>query len=133
MKYQILEHTADLKIKVFGKDKKELFENVLIGMFEGAEYKGEDKKVKRKIKVSSSDLPSLLVDFLSEVLYLSETNWEVYHKIQFAEFDDKNLKATLIGKKLERIGVQIKGATWHGLDLHQKKDRTWEATILFDI
>ncbi len=32
-KYEILEHKADLKIRVFGKDLKELFENAAEGMF----------------------------------------------------------------------------------------------------
>jgi SHS2 domain-containing protein len=31
------------------------------------------------------------------------------------------------------MGVHIKGVTYHGLDIHQEKDGTWQATILFDI
>ena len=132
-KYEILEHKADLKIRVHGKDKKELFENAMIGMFKSARYEKEDREMKRKIKVSSLDLPSLLVDFLSEALYLSEVNQEVYNNIQFTKFGDKNLEGILLGKKLKRIGVVIKGVTYHDLDIHQKKDKTWQATILFDI
>ena len=134
-KYEILEHKADLKIRAFGRTKEELFENAMIGMFESAEYKEDVKgqKSKVKIKVSPLDLPSLLVDFLSEALYQSETNREVYNKIQFKKFDEKNLEGILFGKKLENIGVIIKGVTYHDLDIHQRKDKTWEATILFDI
>ena len=33
-KYEILEHTADLKIRVFGKTKEELFLNSLLAMAE---------------------------------------------------------------------------------------------------
>jgi len=132
-KYKIIEHTADLKIRVFGKTKKELFKNAVIGMFEGARYEKGEEKVKRGFKVSSSDLSLLLVDFLSEVLYLSEVNGEVYEQIQFKKFSDQKAEGILTGKKLKRIGVQIKGVTHHNLDIHQKKDKTWEATILFDI
>jgi len=132
-KYEILEHKADLKIRAFGKTKEELFENAMIGMFEGARYEDEGKKIKKEIKVSSQDLLSLLVDFLSEILYLSEVNHQVYYQIQFKKFTDKNIEGILLGKKLKRIGVVIKGATYHDLDIHQKKDKTWEATILFDI
>ena len=134
-KYQVLEHTADLKIKAFGKDKKELFLNAMVGMFESAQYEVDEKSktLKRKVKIESLDLPSLLVDFLSEVLYLSETNWEVYKEIKFEKFSEKEIKATLSGKKLKRIGIQIKGVTYHNLDIHQKKDETWQATVLFDI
>jgi len=147
-KYEILEHISDLKIKALGKDKKEAFKNALLGMFGGARYKPISKiknftptpnfgvgasKSKREIKISSSDLQSLLVDFLSEALYLSEINQEVYYDVQFKKFSDKNIEGILSGKKLKRIGVQIKGVTYHGLDIHQKKDKTWEAILLFDI
>ena len=132
-KYEILEHKADLKIRAFGKTKEELFENVMIGMFEGARYQTEGKEIRRKIKVSSLDLPSLLIDFLSELLYLAEVNREVYQKAQFKNFSEKELETTLIGKKLKRMGVHIKAATYHNLDIHQRKDGVWEAKVLFDI
>lgn len=133
MRYEVLEHKADLKIRVFGKNKKKLFKNTMIGMFNSAKYEGADAKVKREIKISSLDLFSLLVDFLSETLYLSEVNHEVYYNIQFKKFSDKEIEGTLIGKKLKRIGAQIKGVTYHNLDIHQRKDKTWETTALFDI
>jgi len=131
--YEILEHKADLKIRVFGKNKKEVFSNALLGMFASAKYEGQGREVKKEIRISSLDLSSLLVDFLSEVLYLCETRKEIYEKIQFKKFTDQILEGILIGKKLKRIGVQIKGVTYHDLDIHQKKDKTWETTILFDI
>jgi len=132
-KFKILPHTADLKIRAFGRTKEELFENVMIGMFEEARYESEGEEIKKEIKISSLDLPSLLVDFLSEVLYLCEVNKEVYHKVLFKNLAEKELEGILIGKKLKRMGVHIKAVTYHELELHQKKDKSWQATILFDI
>ena len=91
-KYEILEHKADLKIKAFGKTKEELFENGMIGMFESAKYESRGKEIKRKIKVSSPDLHSLLVDFLSEILYLTETKKEVYQKLTLKSFPKMKLR-----------------------------------------
>ena len=135
IKYKILEHTADLKIKAFGKTKEELFENAMIGMFEGAKYERNLKSQisNLKVKVKSIDLPSLLVDFLSEVLYLVETKKLVFEKTKFQKITNNEIEAELIGKKLKRIGVQIKGVTYHDLKVSQRKDGIWEATILFDI
>jgi len=138
-KYKILPHTADLKIQAYGKTREELFGNTMVGMFESARYEPASveatvgKEIKKEIKIFSLDLPSLLVDFLSEVLYLSEVNQEVYDDIQFEKFTDKNIEGILIGKKLKRIGVVIKGVTYHDLQVHQRKDGIWEATVLFDI
>jgi SHS2 domain-containing protein len=135
MKYEILEHKADLKIRAFGKTREELFENAMVGMFEGAKYEKEAKsqKSKVKIKIKSIDLPSLLVDFLSEILYLVETKKLVFEKVEFKKFSENKIEANLIGRPLKRMGVHIKGVTYHDLDIHQEKDGTWEATVLFDI
>lgn len=132
-KFEILEHIADLKIRAFGRDKKELFLNAMIGMYRGARYVGKDKKTKREITISALDLPSLFVDFLNELLYLTEIHREVYETLQFKKFDNQHVGGILIGKKLKRMGVLIKGATYHQLQIHQKKNGTWEAVVLFDI
>jgi len=152
-KFELLEHKADLKIRAFGKDKEELFENAMIGMFEGARYEEEVKiqkpslatarrggrkgrspfrPSKFKIKISSLDFPSLLVDFLSEVLYLCETKKLVFEKVEFQKLTEKEMEGTLIGKPLKRMGVHIKGVTYHDLEIHQENGK-WQATILFDI
>ncbi len=134
MKFKILEHKADLKIKVFGKTKKELFENAMIGMQKAGKYerKAEGKSSKVKIEIKSVDLLSLLVDFLSEILYLIETKKLVFEKVKFKKFSDNEIEATLIGKELKRMGVHIKGVTYHDLKILQKNGK-FEAEILFDI
>ena len=133
-KYEVLEHRADLKIRAFGKDKGELFLNMLLGMTENqrAEIKSETK-IKRNIKIESLDLKALLVDFLSEALYLGQVNKEVYLDANFTKFTDIEIEGKLIGQKVERFGEDIKAVTYHDLDIHQRKDATWEATVLFDI
>jgi SHS2 domain-containing protein len=132
-KYEILEHLADLKIRAFGKTKEELFLNMMKGMMESVKPEGLTKGEKREIKISSSNLEALLVDFLSEVLYLSQTNKEIYKDIKFKKMTDTELEGELFGQKVERFGEDIKAVTYHGLEIHQKEDSTWEATVLFDI
>ncbi len=134
-KYEILEHRADLKIRVFGKDKKELFSNALFGMSESikAEVKKPEEKIKRRIKIKSADLLILLVDFLSGALYLSQVNKEIYFDIIFKKLTNQELKGELIGQKVSRFNEDIKAVTYHQLEVKQNKDGSWQATILFDI
>jgi len=133
-KFEILEHRADLKIRVFGKTKEELFENAMVGMLKSAKYEKEAKnqKSKIKIKIKSIDFPSLLVDFLSEVLYLVETKKLVFEKVEFKKLTENEIEATLIGRPLKRMGVHIKAVTYHDLKILQKEEG-FEAEILFDI
>jgi SHS2 domain-containing protein len=132
-KYEILEHKADLKIRAFGKTGEELFSNTLLAMTECQKGENFGPGVEREIKIKSPDLETLLVDFLSEVLYLSQVNREIYNNIKFKKFTDTEIKGELIGQKVKRFGEDIKAVTYHGLDIHQREDGIWEATILFDI
>jgi len=133
-KYEILEHKADLKIRAFGKTKEELFQNMLLGMSESQKPEIKSKgKIKREIKIKSLDLPFLLVDFLSEVLYLTQVNKETYSSIRFKKFSKNELEAELLGQKIKRFNEDIKAVTYHGLEISQKKDNILEAVVLFDI
>jgi len=133
-KYEILEHKADLKIRAFGGTKEELFSNILFGMAESQRPKIKIKeKTRREIKIKSLDLSTLLVDFLSEALYLSQVNKEVYFDAKFKKFSDREIEGELFGQKIERFDEDIKAATYHGLNIHRREGKTWEATVLFDI
>jgi len=139
--YEILEHKADLKIRAFGKTEEELFFNTLKGMTESLKPEVGEVPVERKIKISSPDLGALLIDFLSEVLYLIQTNKEIYTNINFKKLTDPStssgqvaeLDAEITGQKVERFGEDIKAVTYHDLDIHQNADGSWEATVLFDV
>lgn len=135
-KFEILPHTADLRIRAFGKTKKELFKNSLIGMssfIKKIVIKNKKFKVKRNIKVQSSDLNNLLIDFLSEVLTLSDINQEVYFDVKFEEFFNKSLRATIYGIKIERFDEDIKAVTYHEIDIKKNKKGLWQATVVYDI
>ena len=131
--YKILPHPADVKVQAFGKTKEELFANALKGMSDVLRPKRKTQSAKRKINARSLDLNSLLVDFLSEVLYLIQTNKEIYNNVKFTKFFDKELEAELTGSKVESFGEDIKAVTYHGLEIEKNKNGLYQATILFDI
>jgi len=132
-KYEILDHKADLKIKGFGKTKKELLENILFGMNEWLKPETTKTQTKRKIEISSPDFSFLLVDFLNELLYLSQTKKEVYFKVNFQTLTNTSIKGEVLGKKVKRFGEEIKAATYHDLKVFKNKKGMWEAVVLFDI
>lgn len=131
--YEILEHPSDLKILAFGKTKEELFLNMLRGMFLGAGAKTENQSiVSREIKIKSTDEQSLLVDFLSEALTLSDINNEAYFKVEFKKLTATELEAKIFGQSVEKMGLEIKAVTYHGVEIKKAK-YGWKAKVLFDI
>ncbi len=140
--YKILEHPADIKVQAFGKTKEEFFLNAMLGMKDVLRSKVQSpkSKVARRIKIRSLDLNALLVDFLSEVLYLSQVNKEVYDDVKFTKFSDPStgsgqaeLEGELFGNKIKSFGEDIKAVTYHGLEIEKNEQELWQATVLFDI
>jgi len=134
-KFEILLHITDLKIRALGKTKEKLFCHCLQAMIESmkSEVQKPEEKIKQTIKIKSLDLEALLVDFLNEVLYLTQVNREIYNNIKFTKLTDTELEGELIGQKVERFGEDIKAVTHHDLNIHRRKNGIWEAIVLFDI
>jgi len=130
--FEILDHSSDIRIKAFGDTKEELFLNAMEGMNAVLKPDLLKKTTNRRVVVNSFDLNALLVDFLSEVLYLSQVNKEIYIDVVFNKFSDKELEGELKGNKVESFSEDIKGVTYHDLKIEQKNG-SYEAVILFDI
>lgn len=135
MSYKVLEHTADLKIHVEGKSLADLFTEATLGMMdlmkpEDFEEKG---KTEREISLKSLDETTLLIDFMSEVLFLAHTNKEIYTKIDFEKLSETKLKAKLHGVPISEFKEDIKAVTYHEVDVKQNEKGKWETNLVFDI
>jgi len=123
-----------LKIRAYGKTKKELFLNMASGMQDALQPTTNNKQLTtRSLKIRASNLETLLVDFLSEILYLIQVNKEIYKDIKFKKFTDMEIRAELIGQKVASFGEDIKGVTYHDLEIKQNPMGIWQATVLFDV
>jgi SHS2 domain-containing protein len=133
-KFEILSHTADLRIKAMGKDTKELFSNMLKGLSSVMVGEVKDNEFKKKkITVKSQDIKALLVDFLNEVLYQSYIEKEIYTDVNFKKFSDQQIDAELIGRSVKRFNEDVKAATYHNLEFSKNEKGLFEATVIFDI
>jgi SHS2 domain-containing protein len=136
-KFEILEHTADLKIRARGKTKEELFANMAEGMFfnlvDSLQTTDDSKnRIKEKFKIESTDLGALLVDFLSQLNYLADLHNAIFDEFKIKIQDDKNLEAEVSGYKVKSFALEIKAVTYHDLVIKKEKGQ-WVAEVLFDI
>lgn len=143
--FEIVSHTADIKIRVYGTSLNELFRHALIGMFQvihpkipGSEVRNErvickNLPVRREVEIRATDREALLVDFLSEALCFSDMYNEAYLDAYIQELTDTHIKATLYGTEI--IGfevVEIKAVTYHELTIKEINNQ-WQVDIVFDI
>lgn len=143
--FEQLPHTADIKIRVYGKTKKELFRNALIGMFQvirplvaGCHVENDlvvcpSLPEHHDISLDSPDQEALLVDFLSEALYLSDVYNQAYLDADVHELTETHIKATVRGIVVMGFEVvEIKAVTYHELEIKKYTDE-WQVDIVFDI
>ena len=98
MPYQILQHTADLRLRVYADSLEQLFYEAIRGMAGIMKHDTAISKpaIVRKVVIESQDRTMLLVDFLNEVLTLAQTNKEIYTEVKFEHFDKERFKFSKI-------------------------------------
>ena len=132
-RFEEIPHTADWSFRAVGKDLRELFENAAFAMFtlEGAESKLTTEAA-RAVQVTGIDYESLLVNWLSELLYMQESNREVYHRFHIESLTATTLRAQVLGKPNTKIDKIIKAVTYHNLKIEQTANG-WEAVVVVDV
>jgi len=133
--YEILEHPADIRLKVKATSLEEIFEGALKGMAEILALKENflNEKIEKEIKVNSLDLNSLLVDFLSEVLTLTDINDSVFNEIEIVSLKENEIIAKIKGFKIKEFKEEIKAVTYHNLEIKKNEKNEYEVEVLFDI
>jgi len=135
--YELIDHTADVAIKAYGKTLSEAFENAAKGMFDIITDNSEIENTGQyDIELEADNLEQLLVDWLSELLFLNSANNLVFgfFKVEMDEKKNK-LSAKVFGEKFSiskhKAGAEIKAVTYHMLEVKNKKP--YHIQVLFDI
>ena len=141
-RYEIIPHTADIGLRVFGRDVKELFSNAAGGMFslvigEQSEFFPREET---KIKVSGLSAEELLVSWLSELLYkLTEERW-LGIEFEISSLGERESKffltAAVKGQTIDYNKIpfkrEIKAVTYHNLVIKKTGDG-YSTEIIFDV
>ena len=134
MRYEIIDHTADIGIKAYGRSIEEAFENAAYGMFDIISDTSKVEPVgEYLIRLESDSLEELLVDFLSELLYIFEVQHLIFGKFE-VKLDGTKLEARIFGEKFNPEkhpkGIEIKAVTYHILEVNASEGYV---KVLFDI
>lgn len=122
MRYEELEHTADVRLKVYGADREELFANAAFALFDTVVELGEVKAVFcDEIEVEGGDLEETLVNFLGELLYRFEVEGRLYGEFDILELSDERVRVASSGelRDVRRHGARraVKAVTFHDVEI----------------
>jgi len=130
--YREIEHTADIELHVWAPDLVALLKQTAKGMYalSGTEL-AEEPRLTRSFEISFWDRETLLVDFLSELLFYGEDENIGFHGYQL-DINKDELKVQAEGASIESQKREIKAVTYHNLEVRET-ERGLETNIVFDI
>jgi SHS2 domain-containing protein len=131
--WEEIAHTADVAIRVWGKDLAALFthaaEATVSLMGENLNPPGEP--FTQEVTLSADDDETLLVDWLTEILILAEEGVQV-QSTEVARIEAHTLHATLHGHSGAYFSNHIKAVTYNGLEITHTS-RGVETRIVYDV
>ncbi len=132
-RFEEIEHTADIAIRVWGQDLADLFANAAYGMaHQMADVDTVERTIEHAIELQAYDAETLLVAWLGELLYLGERDGCVFTEFDMLDVTPTQLQATVRGGSASEHQRHIKAVTFSGLDVVQT-DAGFETTIVFDV
>jgi len=132
-RYVEIEHTADRALQVWGNRLLDLFVGATRGMYSlMADLDGLVATNWREVRLDAWDRESLLVDWLNELLFLTEAEGILFVECDFESLTDTALVAQVGGVLALPTKAQIKAATFHNLAL-ERDERGWSTVITFDV
>ena len=130
--FEEVPHTADWSLCVWAPDLAGLFVAAAEGMnsLSGARP-AEGPRLERCFQARAPDPESLLVRFLSEILFFSEQEHLVFDQFEISLPEDR-LEARMSGAPLTALTKVIKAVTYHNLRI-RRTARGCEVEIVFDV
>ena len=135
MSFEEIPHTADVKIHVSAPTLEDLFSETFTALMQvlyGTERGGT---IIRNIRMNSTDNESLLADFLSETIYISEVDGLVFSDARI-RIKGLSLTAELRGELFDPLrhstGTEVKGISYSGLEIVHDANG-YKVDIIFDV
>ena len=132
--FEVVDHTADWSLRIYGRDLGQLLINAARGMASllVADLTLLPVDVERQLELEAFDAETLLVDWLGELAYLAEDEQLVFHEFELHDVSDNHLSVVVRGGRAERLVKHIKAVTYHNLVI-ARTDAGLTATVVFDV
>lgn len=135
--FEILEHTADIGFRARGRTLQELF-TASAEALSAIVFEMEDAapQVRYPVSAEGADRESLLVNWLSEVLYLLDGRRLALRHFEIRALTEQRVEGAALGEPHDparhRAKLIVKGVTYHQLRIGQDGEGWW-AQVFLDI
>ncbi len=145
LRFEILEHPADVGFLAFGATLEELFGSAALALLSlGCEVAAVEQREQREMETTGADLEALLFSWLAEILAVADAEQLVFRRVEITELTppDHNLRTpgrirgVARGEKFDKLrhraGTYIKAVTYHQLRVEQTSEG-WRAQVFLDV
>ena len=135
--FTILEHTADIGFRAWGKSLEEMFGNASLALVSIAmETETISEGAPFPVAAEGEDLESLLVNWLSEVLYYVDGQRIALKHFEVEEVAEHSARGIAWGEPRDDIRhrpkLVVKGVTYHQISVAHEDGR-WTCEVYLDV
>lgn len=135
--FRILEHTADIGFEAFGATREEVFANAGRALFYIiVDPAAVEPREETKILAQGTGPSELLVNWLSELLYLQDAEGWLFRDFEVISLSENSIQAVARGERFyparHQLKLLVKAITYHQLALEKNADG-WRAQVYVDI
>ena len=136
-KFEFIDHTGDIGIRVFGENREEIYQHAAEALFEViTDLDTIEPKETRDITVEADGWEPLMVSWLNEFIYLLDTREMLFRDFTILSLEEHRMVATAVGEPYDAgrhpIKTTVKGATYHQLRIF-RKENLWVGEVILDI
>jgi SHS2 domain-containing protein len=129
--FRWVDHKSELELEIEAPSEEAVFTDALAAFAELAGDGGDEPAV-RDVELEADDHALLLVEWLSELVYLAEAEQLMPERVTSLELAGNSLRATVEGLRGQPRHL-VKAVTLHRLEL-QPDDRVgWRARVVLDV
>lgn len=133
--FEHVEHTADVGVHAWAETREGCFEQAALGVLDimGARGSGSGERI--EIQQGARDLGGVLVDWLSEVLYIADSRDAVVTRVEVDEITDSLARGAIwIAPRGDETleGTAVKAITYHQLAV-EATDEGWSCRFFLDV
>ena len=136
-RYVLLEHTADIGIKIVADHPRQLFATAADAMFDMiTDLSRVEERQRHKVSIEGADWPDLMVNWLRELLFLWSARQMLIKRVRINALSAQHLAADLWYDDYDPVRhvvkEEIKAVTYHQIRVEQGV-KGWEAQVIFDV
>jgi SHS2 domain-containing protein len=128
-------HVGEVLLRVHAESLPSLFREVGLALAELAldvVHAPPADAARESVVLSARDREALLVEWVNELVYRSETRKKVYTELEVERVEERELSAKIRGVDATDLRTAVKAATYHALRIEEGSDG-FNASIVLDV